>query len=101
MLKEMSRFESSSVIKNFREHTSTNFKYHVESCSLASIQRGERKECEGDNTLSTGTDDEREFSLSDNVVEVGQFGIFLLIDFVPPNAIENSVCDQKNNGRQL
>ena len=68
---------------------------------MASIQRGEQKECEGDITLSTGTDDERGFLLSDNVVEVGQFGIFLLIDFVPPNAIENSVCDQKNNGRQL
>lgn len=68
---------------------------------MASIQRGEQKECEGDITLSTGTDDEREFLLTDNVVEVGQFGIFLLIDFVPPNAIENSVCDQKNNDRQL
>ena len=68
---------------------------------MASIQRGEQKECEGDITLSIGTDDEREFLLSDNVVEVGQFGIFLLIDFVPPNAIENSVCDQKNNDRQL
>ncbi|XP_027048472.1 uncharacterized protein LOC113676050 isoform X3 [Pocillopora damicornis] len=42
---------------------------HVGSCSLASIQRGEQKECEGDITLSTGTDDEREFLLSDNVVE--------------------------------
>lgn len=42
---------------------------HVGSCSLASIQRGEQKECESDETLSNETDDKRESLLSDNVVE--------------------------------
>lgn len=42
---------------------------HVGSCSLASIQRGEQKECESDETLSNKTDDKRESLLSDSVVE--------------------------------
>ena len=37
---------------------------------MASIQRGEQKECESDETLSNETDDKRESLLSDNVVEV-------------------------------
>lgn len=45
------------------------FQSHVGSCSLASIQRGEQKECESDETLSNKTDDKRESLLSDSVVE--------------------------------
>lgn len=56
---------------------------HVGSCSLASIQRGEQKECESDETLSNETDDKRESLLSDNVVE-GNYEQSIVFSLVEP-----------------